>query len=42
VTMIDPKGFRPITADIRIIPNQEKAVQKARPLAIGPDAIIEK
>ena len=42
VSLMDPKGFRPITADIRILPVRERKAEENRPLAIGPDAILEK
>ena len=37
-SLLDPSGFRPITADILIVPGLEKEVKRA--LAIGPDAVL--
>ena len=37
VYLLDPKGFRPITADILLIPEKDKE-QKPEKLRIGPDA----
>jgi hypothetical protein len=40
VTLLDPKGFCPITADILVIPENLQAKDKAA-MPIGPDAILE-
>ena len=37
IVLLDPFGFRPITADIRIVPEQAKA-EESKELLIGPDA----
>ena len=38
-SLIDPSGFRPITADIWIVPEAPTKEEK-QALAIGPDAIV--
>lgn len=43
VALLDASGFRVTTADIRILPQSGKQISstEGKPLAIGPDAVIE-
>jgi hypothetical protein len=38
VYLLDPKGFRPLTHDILLVPEKEKEKEKDK-LFIGPDAV---
>ena len=40
VTLLDPDGFRPVTADIQIVPENYKGDLGDSVMPIGPDAVI--
>ncbi|NOY75551.1 MAG: hypothetical protein GXP32_07135 [Kiritimatiellaeota bacterium] len=39
VTMLDPKGFSPVTADIQIVP-EDVRIKGGGAMTVGPDAVI--
>jgi hypothetical protein len=39
-TLLDPRGFRPVTADILVLPPEAHKAADALPMPIGPDAIL--
>lgn len=39
ITILDPRGFRPLTKDIQIVPEAQR--ESVQPMPIGPDAILD-
>lgn len=39
-TLLDPRGFRPVTADILVLPPEAPKGQAELPMPIGPDAVL--
>jgi hypothetical protein len=39
-TLLDPRGFRPITADLLVLPAEARKEADALPMPIGPDAVL--
>ncbi len=40
LTLLDPSGYRPITAELLVLPPEHDAVAHDRTMTIGPDAVL--